>query len=510
VAAVLLSLHLLASLLLALYGGHRFLLAVRYRRSVARAPRPPRLALGRLPAVTVQVPIYNERYVATRAIEAAAALDYPRSLLEIQVLDDSTDETSTLVAAVARDLRADGVRVEHIRRGRRTGYKAGALAHGLGLARGELLAVFDADFVPRADFLRRVVGEFADPTVGMVQARWGHLNARTSLLTRVQALQLDAHFTVEHGVRQAAGCFFNFNGTAGIWRKRAIVGSGGWCPETLTEDLDLSYRAQLAGWRFIYRDDVEVSAELPVEIAGYRLQQQRWAQGGSQTAIKLLPSILDAPLSWRVKLEALWHLTGHFSYPLLIVLAAAGVLASVWSGSGYRPWLVTLDTMLVAFATLALSVFYGVAAHARGTPRWWRRVGLVGPIMILGAGIAVGQAAAVTRGVLKQRTPFRRTPKYRQEEPHDRSWRTAAYRISTLKPALVELVLGLVILGAGVLAGMYAFAYPSGPLFLIGAGFAATGATAATQHPLLATRRGKPRPDEDTIGAAMTQVDRCA
>lgn len=482
VALVFVVLHLAASLLLAAYGAHRFLLAWRHLTTVAGGPRRAPPPLAPLPSVTVQLPLYNERYVAERAVLAAGALDYPRHLLEIQVLDDSTDATSDAVAQAVAHLRTRGVPAVHLRRASRRGYKAGALAEGLARASGELVAIFDADFVPRPDFLRRMVNEFSDPAVGMVQARWEHLNADTSLLTRAQALQLDAHFAVEHGVRAATGCFLNFNGTAGVWRRRAIETAGGWRADTLTEDLDLSYRAQLAGWRFVYRDDVGVPAELPVEVAAYRIQQQRWAQGGVQTARKVLPSVWRAAVPDRVKREAFWHLTAHFGYPLLILLALAGLAASWAGGPLYRPWLLTADGVLLGFATAALSVFYGVAARARHPERWGRRLALVPVIMILGAGIALGQTAAVLRGLARRPTPFRRTPKYRLAGGADRSWRTATYRVLEARMALAELALGagtLAVTG-GVVAAQLAI--PSGPAVMVGVGCLAVGGGALAQR----------------------------
>ncbi len=473
--------HIAAAMLLSAYGCHRLFLAIRVLAVRSTSRPPPRR--HDFPTVTVQIPLYNERYVATRALAAAAALDYPQAQLEIQVLDDSTDETSQLVHDMIANLTRRGVSARHVRRGTRRGFKAGALAYGLREARGELIAVFDADFVPERDFLRRLVSEFDDPGVGMVQARWGHLNADSSLLTRVQALQLDAHFIVEHGARSAMNCFFNFNGTAGIWRKRAIVSSGGWRDDTLTEDLDLSYRAQLAGWRFVYRNDVVVPAELPVEVAAYRVQQQRWAQGGVQTAVKLLPRIMRSPLRAIVKCEAFWHLTGHVAYLLLIVLALAGVGAGLFAGSSHHTWLAIADAVLIGIATLTLSAFYMVAAWSRGTTRWWREAVLIPPIMVLGAGIAFGQALAVGRGVFVSGSPFRRTPKYRNRGPGDRAWRHAAYRMRRLGPSVAECFLGISILVLATVSALADLSYPSGPVFLIGVGLASTGAGAFAQHP---------------------------
>ena len=479
---LLLAAHFGASLMLAAYGLHRLHLALRYLRHVRRRPAGEIPARSRLPSVTVQIPLYNERYVAERAVLAAGELDYPPDRLEIQVLDDSTDETGEVVARAVQLLSTRGVRAVHIRRARRTGYKAGALAQGLRRASGELIAIFDADFVPQPDFLLQVVGEFGDPSVGLVQARWGHLNAATSLLTRVQALQLDAHFAVEHGARAATGCFLNFNGTAGVWRREAIEAGGGWSADTLTEDLDLSYRAQLAGWRFVYRDDVAVPAELPVEVAAYRMQQQRWAQGGVRTAVKLLPSIARSGIPGRTKREAFWHLTGHFTYPVFVALALTSLGAGWLIEPLHKSWVLAADGALLAFAGLALTVFYGVAARARGGAGWWRRLVLVPIIMVLGAGIALGQTAAVARGLARRPTPFRRTPKYRLGSVPDASWRSTAYRLVTARSALLECTIGIAVLAASVAAVLSNAASPTGSAIMCGLGFASVGGGSLLQQ----------------------------
>ncbi len=429
----------------------------------------------------MQVPLYNERYVAERAVRAVAALDYPPDRLEIQVLDDSTDDTPQVLEPVVAELRRHGVRIEHLRRKSRAGFKAGALAHGLESAAGDLVAVFDADFVPRPDFLKQVVGEFENPAVGMVQARWDHINENHSLLTRTQALQLDAHFTIEHGVRAARGFFFNFNGTAGIWRKQAIVDAGGWQADTLTEDLDLSYRAQLAGWRFVYRDDVGVPAELPVEVAAYRQQQQRWAQGGAQSARKLLPTIVRASLPWAVKREAIWHLLTHFAYPLLALVTLAGLCVGLFADTHMARWVLAADGALLTFAMGSLGFFFGVTARARGGIGWWKRTLLIPATMILGAGIALGQTVAVARGLTGRRTPFRRTPKYHVGDKADESWREAAYRLPAGTPALLEFLAGFALLVAAAAEAMRSDVLPSGLVLLFAMGFICVGGVSLLQ-----------------------------
>ena len=313
---------------LALFGIHRLVLLL-----VLRLVRPPAevggsVAAGAqeeapLPRVTVQLPIYNERYVAPRLVAAVLDFDYPTERLEIQILDDSTDDTGERIEAVLEGASKRGrplPAVRHLRRRGREGFKAGALAAGLSEARGELIAIFDADFVPGPDFLRRTAPAFADPGLGMVQARWDHMNRSDSLLTRAQAVLLDGHFLVEQEARYRSGCFFNFNGTAGVWRRRAIEEAGGWKFDTLTEDLDLSYRAQLAGWRFLLMTDLAVPADLPGRVNDFKSQQHRWARGTAQTMRKLLGRILRSPVRLRVKLAATAHLTSGFCYPLLVAL----------------------------------------------------------------------------------------------------------------------------------------------------------------------------------------------
>src|SRR6188768_2462933 len=306
--------------ILAVYGWHRYYLVYLYMKNKGKQPVPAG-PLGALPPVTIQLPIYNEMYVADRLIDAVCRLEYPRELLEIQVLDDSTDETQSVAEQAVRRNAARGVDITFIHRTDRSGYKAGALEAALKVAKGEFVAIFDADFIPTPDFLTRTVPFFTDPKVAMVQARWGHINQDYSLLTKIQAILLDAHFVLEHGGRNRAGLFFNFNGTAGIWRRDAIDDAGGWEHDTLTEDLDLSYRAQLRGWRFVFMPDLVSPAEVPVEMNAFKSQQHRWAKGSIQTTLKLLPEILAAPLPLTIKAEAFFHLTANFNYLLMIALS---------------------------------------------------------------------------------------------------------------------------------------------------------------------------------------------
>src|SRR5450759_2489079 len=307
-------------IVLAIYGWHRYYLVYLYMSNRDKEPKPGP-PLDPLPVVTIQLPLYNEMYVADRLIEAVCAIDYPRELFEIQVLDDSIDETRTIAELAVRRYAAQGIDIKYLHRDDRTGYKAGALAAGLTVARGEFVGIFDADFIPSSDFLTRLIPHFRDPKVGMVQARWGHINQDYSLLTKIQAILLDGHFVLEHGGRNRAGRFFNFNGTAGVWRRAAIIDAGGWQHDTLTEDLDLSYRAQLRGWKFVFVPTRIAPAEVPVEMNAFKSQQHRWAKGSVQTCRKLLPRILRSDLPFSVKTEAFFHLTANFNYPLMCILS---------------------------------------------------------------------------------------------------------------------------------------------------------------------------------------------
>src|SRR5882672_10528892 len=319
---------------LSAYGVHRYFIIYLFLKNRKRASVPAG-RFQKLPKVTVQLPIFNEVYVVERLLRSVSELDYPRELLQIQVLDDSTDETREITAACAKELQERGFNVQRIHRVDRTGFKAGALAVGLESAQGEFVCILDADFVPQPDLLKRTIHFFTDPKIGMIQTRWGHLNRGYSLLTRVQAMFLDGHLLLEQTARSRSGRFFNFNGTAGLWRRSCIADSGGWQHDTLTEDLDLSYRAQLKGWRFVFLPDLVTPAELPVDMNGFKSQQHRWTKGSIQTCMKLLPAVWRADLPLLIKLEATAHLTSNYAYLLLFFLCllmhpTTGGLTSVW------------------------------------------------------------------------------------------------------------------------------------------------------------------------------------
>ncbi len=395
--------------LLALYGFHRFYLVLLYRKH-RNLPCEPLSRFARVPTLTVQLPVYNEVNVAERLIVAACALDYPRDRLEIQVLDDSDDETVGLCRRKVEEYRARGFDIHHLRRGSREGFKAGALAAGLASARGEYLAIFDADFVPPPDFARQIIDHFTDPRVGMVQARWGHLNRDFSGLTRIQSILLDGHFVIEQTARNRSGRFFNFNGTAGIWRRACVESAGGWQNDTLTEDLDLSYRAQLAGWRFVFLPEVVAPAELPAEMNSFKTQQHRWAKGSIQTGIKLLPRILRSSLPPGIKLEAFFHLTNNVAYALMVMVSLL-LFPAIRAREGLR-WsdLLVLDLPIFALATGSVLVFY-LLSQDEVRSSWWRTLRCLPALMSLGIGLSINNTRAVLEALAGHRTDFARTPK---------------------------------------------------------------------------------------------------
>ncbi len=430
--------YALLLLLLSVYGSHRYAMAYLYHRHKYRLPTPS-ARFEKLPHVTIQLPIFNEMYVTERLIGAVARIDYPRDLLEIQVLDDSTDETQGIARACVDRLRSDGLDISYVHRTNRQGFKAGALENGLALAKGELVAVFDADFIPEPDFLRRSVHFFTDPGVGMVQARWGHLNRDYSALTQAQAILLDGHFIIEHNARSRSGCFFNFNGTAGIWRRTAIEDGGGWQHDTLTEDLDLSYRAQMKGWRFVYLSDLVTPAEVPVEMSSFKTQQHRWAKGSIQTALKLWPLIRKANLPREVRREAFFHLTANVAYLLMIPLTILLPITVVVRVSHGWYEVLLLDIPFFAAATLSVLAFYAASQADRGRS-WWERVKYLPFVMALGIGLSVNQARAVVEAVMGYETGFTRTPKHGVKRAGESVARKRYKAALTFQP-IVELAL---------------------------------------------------------------------
>jgi cellulose synthase/poly-beta-1,6-N-acetylglucosamine synthase-like glycosyltransferase len=398
--------------ILSIYGLHRYDVIRTYFKYRKNATKEPAVRFDLLPPVTIQLPIYNERYVVERLLDGVTKIEYPKELLQIQLLDDSTDDTHAWAETLCERYRALGYPVEYHHRSNRQGFKAGALAAGLKTATGEFVAVFDADFVPPADFLLKTIHHFADEKIGVVQTRWSYLNREYNFLTEVEALLLDGHFILEHGARSRAGYFFNFNGTAGILRKRMIEDAGGWQADTLTEDSDLSYRAQLKGWRFVYLPGLDCPSELPVEMHGFQVQQSRWAKGLTQVAKKLLPSIMRSKLPWRVKAEAVLHLTPNISYPLMLVVSALMLPVMIVRFYMGVFQMVFLDLPLIVASFWSISAFY-VVAYRELYPKTWKRSLLLLPfLMAIGVGLTVINTRAVLEAIFGIRSAFVRTPKY--------------------------------------------------------------------------------------------------
>jgi cellulose synthase/poly-beta-1,6-N-acetylglucosamine synthase-like glycosyltransferase len=417
--------YFLVMIVLAAYGTHRYALVYRFfknRKNIA--PPPPEI--DKWPKVTVQLPIYNERYVIERLIEAVAQFDYPRELVEIQVLDDSTDKTQEVASSCVQRHRDLGLPITYIHRANREGFKAGALQNGLQSATGELVAIFDADFIPPADFLRRTAPYFVDPKLAMVQTRWSYINRNYSPLTEVEAILLDGHFAIEHSSRFRSHLFFNFNGTAGMWRRVAIDDAGGWEHDTLTEDTDLSYRAQLRGWQFLYLPEIDCPSELPVEMNAFKTQQARWAKGLMQTAKKVLPRVMRSNVPSEVKAEAFFHLTANISYPLMVLLSI--ILLPAMIVRFYQGWfqVLVIDLPLFIASTCSISSFY-LAAERTFYPKTWKRTFLYLPfVMAVGIGLSVRNAFAVIEAIFGVKSEFARTPKYRIESPAQNTRKSAA------------------------------------------------------------------------------------
>ncbi len=409
---------------LSLYGLHRYVIVflfLKYRNK----EQLPLAHFEHLPRVTVQLPVYNEMYVVERLLDSVAALDYPRDLLQVQVLDDSTDETTEIAVSRVAHLREQGVDIELIHRTDRSGFKAGALENGLKTCRSEFILILDADFVPAPDMLLKTVHFFSDPKVGMIQTRWGHINRTYSLLTRMQAMFLDGHLLLEQTARSRSGRFFNFNGTGGLWRRSCIEQAGGWQHDTLTEDLDLSYRAQLKGWRFIFLPNLVTPAELPVDMNGFKSQQHRWTKGSIQTCRKLLPAVWKADLPLLLRLEATAHLTSNYAYLLLLFLclllhpSTGGFVENSWRGF-------LLNIAIFFSASAPAAVFYTCCQRELHPKTWLREILLLPALLALGIGLAVNNARAVLEALVGHRSEFTRTPKYGIESK-TQSWKKARY-----------------------------------------------------------------------------------
>jgi cellulose synthase/poly-beta-1,6-N-acetylglucosamine synthase-like glycosyltransferase len=436
--------------ILSFYGLHRYIMVFLYHKHQKEAVAP-KSRFGELPRVTVQIPTYNEMYVMKRIIDAVCAFDYPHDKLDIQVLDDSTDETQRIARnAVARwsDL---GLDIHYIHRDDRTGFKAGALENGLHTAKGEFIAIFDADFVPGPDFLQKSIHYFTDPGIGMVQGRWEHLNRDYSFLTKTQAIYLDGHFMLESFTRFLSGRFFNFNGTAGILRRKAIEDAGGWEHDTLTEDLDLSYRAQMKGWKFVFLPDLSVPAELPVEINSFKSQQCRWAKGAMQTCKKTLFKILRGNYEPAEKLEAWYHLTGNVTYPLMVILSI--ILFPALIVRYNQGWfeLLSIDVPLFILSFSSVSTFYIISQKALHKD-WLKRIAYLPGLMAVGIGMTIPGSKAVLEGALGLQSSFVRTPKFSVEGDNG-EWMSKKYRCNIGFLTVVEIVFGVYF----TLVNLYAF-----------------------------------------------------
>ena len=393
------------------YGCHRLCIVYLYLRHSWRRPKVKQ-RFADLPLVTVQLPVFNEMHVVERLLTSVSKLDYPMEKLQIQLLDDSTDETTEIARKEVEKLRVQGFDAEMIHREDRTGFKAGALENGLVTAKGDYVFILDADFVPNPDVLRKTIHYFTDDGIGLIQTRWGHLNRNYNLLTRVQAMFLDGHLELEQTARNRSGRFFTFNGTGGIWRKECIADAGGWEHDTLTEDMDLSYRAQLRNWRFIFLNEVETPAELPVDMDGFKSQQHRWTKGSIQCCKKVLPAIWRSKFPLYVKLEATAHLTSNFAWLLLMVLCFL-----IFPNTKYQPemsiWVKALIHIpIFIFASGAVIFFYVMAQKALHPKSWWKEIIYLPCLLALGIGMSINNARAVMEALLNMESGFVRTPKY--------------------------------------------------------------------------------------------------
>ncbi|NOY92283.1 MAG: glycosyltransferase [Deltaproteobacteria bacterium] len=452
---------------LGIYGFHRSQLLMLYFKHRGNAPKKA-TPFAELPMLTIQLPMFNEMYVAERLLDGIAELDYPKDKLEIQVLDDSTDETVAIAKNKVAELVERGFDAVYIHRTDRTGFKAGALEEGLKVAKGDFLMVFDADFVPNTDVVMKLIHHFTDPEVGMVQARWGHLNRDYSTLTRAQSMMLDGHFVIEHIARNRSGRFFNFNGTAGAWRKATIIDAGGWQHDTVTEDMDLSFRAQLRGWKFVYVPDALAPAELPCEMNSFKTQQFRWAKGSAQTTRKLLGKVMKADIPWKVKMELFFHLTDNFAYVFLVVLAALQLPNMLLRRHMDNPELLLLDIPLFMATCGSIIVFY-LVTHRALYGDLWSAVKRLPLMMALAIGLSINNARAVLEGLFGKDVEFVRTPKHGVAGDRD-GWKKKKYRSRWSIHSLVEMGFGIyfvITIGLAMFTGSW-ISIPFLALFMVG------------------------------------------
>jgi cellulose synthase/poly-beta-1,6-N-acetylglucosamine synthase-like glycosyltransferase len=460
--------YIFVLVVLTFFGFHRLFLVVLYYWSKRNVPKPEG-ELPELPVVTIQLPIFNEQYVVERLIDAVCALDYPKDKLEIQVLDDSTDETVHISERKVNEKRAQGYDIHFVHRVNREGFKAGALNEGMAKSRGEFLAIFDADFVPNPDFLQKTIPHFTGENVAAVQTRWEHLNRDYSVLTKVQAMLLDAHFFMEHTARNRSGRFINFNGTAGVWRRKAIDACGGWQGDTLTEDLDLSMRVQMNKWRIVYLQDVTTPGELPVEVNSFKIQQHRWTKGAVQTTKKLLWSVLTSDAPFKAKVEAFIHLTANFSYVFVVLLGILMLPATIVRGEYYQLTSTWFDLVTFVGTTISVLAFY-VCTNIELGKGWFGRVLYLPHLVALGFGLSIANAIGVIEALINHRSSFVRTPKFNIGDKKD-SFVKRKYRgdLRLLIPILEFIMASYFVLTAYVsyLYGMY-ISIPFCVLFTLG------------------------------------------
>lgn len=458
--------------ILFIFGLHGFVMIYYHRKYGHNNPVPQNNLIDE-PLVTIQLPLYNEMYVVDRLINAVCEIEYPKDKMEIQVLDDSTDETTSIVAGIVEQKKKLGFDISHIRRGTREGFKAGALKEGMKIAKGEYIAIFDADFIPQKEFLKKTLSFFNDDKVGMVQTRWEHLNGDYSIITKAQALALDGHFVIEQSVRNKSGFFINFNGTGGIWRRRCIEDAGNWHSDTLTEDLDLSYRAQLNGWRFVFLKDFTSPAELPSEINALKSQQFRWTKGAVETAKKILPLVWKSKIPLRVKLQSTFHLTNNLVFPFILLAAILNVpLIFVKNSGSHEAYFAIMSLFVLAFISSFLFYLYS----QKDIRVDWRKRIVLFPLFMAGSmGLAVNNSRAVFEGLLNRKSEFVRTPKFKQVSEKD-SWTGNKYLNRKLGfSVIVEAILAVYCL-IGLLSSLYFFELASIPfqlLFFLGFSFIA-------------------------------------
>lgn len=445
--------YILTMTVLLIFASHGIIMLFYHRKYIENIPTSDEnIKLDK--KVTIQLPLYNEQYVTERLIDAVCKIEYPKHLLEIQVLDDSTDNTVDIVSKLVEEKQIDGYDIKQIRRNNRKGYKAGALREGLKIAKGEFIAIFDADFVPKSDFLKTTLKYFTKSNIGMVQTRWEHLNEDYSILTRIQALALNGHFVMEQPIRNRAGFFINFNGTGGVWRKECILDAGNWHDDTITEDLDLSYRAQLNGWKFVYLRDVTTPAELPAEMNALKAQQFRWTKGAIETAKKLLPAVWRAKIPLRIKLQSTFHLTNNIVFPFILIAGILNVPLIFIKNSG--PYSIFFNFMSVFVVAFISSFLFYLFAQKDVHSDWRKKMALF-PIFMAGSmGFAVNNSRAVFEGLLDRKSEFVRTPKFMLVNKKDsisaNSSYSSSYKINST--ILVEVILAFYCL-IGVFASIY-------------------------------------------------------